>query len=82
MNNVIINTGGVTASTTALTGHLSDFLVGLILLFWGLLFFFVVDIIFLLSRMGKGYKRPKIDIFRILGIIQLLLSAYFFAKSF
>ena len=82
ISNVIINTGSVAASATGLTGNLSDFSVGLILLFFGLLFFFAVDIIFLLSRMGKGYKRPKIDFFRIFGVIELLLSAYFFARAF
>ncbi len=79
--NIIIYSGAAAAAAGSRI-YLSDTTIGVILLIAGLIFFFALDIVFYLTGLRRGYKRPKIDFFRILGIIELIFSASFLVKAF
>lgn len=79
MLNIIYGAGSATSAGGGI--YLSDGMVSVFLLFFGLLFFFALDIMFLVTGMRKNYKRPVIDFFRVLGIVELFLGSAFLIKA-
>lgn len=64
------------AAAAAGGGHISDLTSGVVMLVAGLIFFFALDLVYLLTGLNKGYKRPALDVFRVLGIVLLVIAIF------